>query len=70
MIQQPYFSSFTTRDKITYDGKRLIKHKDEPANAYHSDVGCQERDGCKEVKKRGIRPVALQSNVQSPTRSA
>jgi hypothetical protein len=65
------FSSFTTRcTKITYDRKRLAKRKDEPSDAHHSDVGCQERDRCKEVKERGISPEALQGNVQSPTRSA
>lgn len=57
------FSSFTTRDKMTYDRKRVIERKDEPADAYHSDVGCQERDGCKEVKERGVCPEALQGNV-------
>jgi hypothetical protein len=54
-----FFSSFMTRDKITYDRKRLAKRKDEPADAYHRNVGRQERDGCKEMKERGVRPEAL-----------
>ena len=57
------FSNSTTRDKMTYDRKRVIKRKSEPADAYHSDVGCQECDGCKEVKERGVCPEALQGNV-------
>ena len=64
------FSSFTARGNITYDRKRLAKRKNEPADAHHRNVGGQERDGCKEVKERGVRPEALQSNVQSTTRSA
>lgn len=65
-----FFSSFTTRGNITYYRKRLAKRKNEPADAHHRNVGCQERNGCKEVKERGVRPEALQGNVQSPTRSA
>jgi len=54
-----FFSSFTTRGKITYNRKWLAKRKDESPDAYHSDVGCQERDGCKKVKERVVRPEAL-----------
>ncbi|SRR6266403_1133184 len=64
-----FISSMARAEVITYDRKRPAKRKDEPADAYHRDVGCQEGDGCEEVKERGVRSEALQANngqVQSP----
>lgn len=54
------------RGKITYDRKRLAKRKDEPSDAYHCNVCCQERDGCKKVEERGVRPESLQDPRKSP----
>lgn len=58
------------RGGVTYDRKWLAERKNEPSNAYYGDVCCQEGDGCEEVKERGVRPEALQKNVQSPARGA
>ena len=53
--------------KGTYDLHRVIKRKDESADAHHGDIQGQERDGSEEVQEGGVCSESLQWSRQFPT---